>query len=375
MNRGGTAISGILGQAMQLIKPAQNKDGDPLRFLSEPLPVINCANGELWFMKNGKVKLRPHRASSFLRYCLNIKYDPEAKSPRYDQAIKEIFSEAKPSIKGMCRHWNELLGYLIQGRRDIAIIGVFRGGGDNGKTTLMRTVMSLLAPDMVSAQSIESLENRFAMGNLLGKHLLLDDDVKDGIRLPDGLLKKISEAKVVTGEHKHGKQFNFVVRAVPILLCNNVPSLADMSHGMRRRLMVIPFDRTFLTHEKDDEVFRHIWREEMSGVLNRAISGIQRLEARKMKFRMPEAVSAATGAWLTEANPLPAFLEERCERDPKAKCLLATFYTAYTNWSVEKGYTRVKQSATLSRNIQHLGYTVTKRNSGQTILGLKLKKR
>jgi len=47
----------------------------------------------------------------------------------------------------------------------------------------------------------------------------------------------------VTGELKFGPVFNFTVRAVPVLLCNNIPSLADLSHGMLRRLMVLPFNR------------------------------------------------------------------------------------------------------------------------------------
>jgi ATP-dependent protease Clp ATPase subunit len=37
----------------------------------------------------------------------------------------------------------------------------------------------------------------------------------------------VSEAKEVTGELKHKPMFDFVVRAVPVLLCNNIPSLAD----------------------------------------------------------------------------------------------------------------------------------------------------
>jgi putative DNA primase/helicase len=155
----------------------------------------------------------------------------------------------------MVRHWNELFGYLIQARREIPAVVILKGGGDNGKTVLMKTVIKLMGENLVSAQRVENLDNQFAMGNLSGKLLLLDDYVKAGIRLPDGQLKKISEAKTVTGEYKHGPQFNFTVRSLPMLLCNNVPSLADVSLGMRRRLKVIPFDRTFSEQEKDDELF------------------------------------------------------------------------------------------------------------------------
>jgi P4 family phage/plasmid primase-like protien len=370
-DRRGTATSAIIGQVAALLKAGQSVNDDPLRFTGTPLPVINCSNGELWINTDGSVELRKHEAKSYLRHCLTVAYDPAAKCPRYDKALKEIFSRAAPTPKGMDRHWNECFGYMIQHRRDIPTVAILKGGGGNGKTVLMQTVLKLLGENLISAQRIESLENQFAIGNLLGKLLLLDDDVKAGIRLPDGQLKKISEAKTVTGEHKHGPQFNFTIRSLPVLLCNNVPSLADVSHGMRRRLMVIPFDRTFTEEEKDDELFKTIWRDEMSGILNRAIKGLQRVLARGMRFKAPKAVIAAKDAWLAEANPIPAFLNECCVREPSASYLLSDFYAAYTAWSQAKGYTRTQQSGTVARNLVLLGFEMKKRNRGQTILGLK----
>jgi phage/plasmid-associated DNA primase len=123
-----------------------------------------------------------------------------------------------------------LVGYIIQPRRHLPIIPILFGRGDNGKTRLMRTVMQLLGPALVHAQRVEDLDkSRFAMGSLCGKLLFVDDDVRAGARLPDGILKTISEGKQVTGELKFGPTFNFVVRAMPVLLCNNIPCLADFS--------------------------------------------------------------------------------------------------------------------------------------------------
>jgi P4 family phage/plasmid primase-like protien len=372
-DRGGAATSAIIGQVASLLKASRSVNDDRLRFVETPLPVINCLNGELWIAADGSVKLRKHKAASYLRHCLNVDYDPSAKCPQYDKAIKEIFSRAQPTSKGMVRHWNEVVGYMIQHRREIGAVIILKGGGSNGKTVLMQTALKLLGDNLISAQRIESLENQFALGNLMGKLLLLDDDVKAGIRLPDGQLKKISEAKTVTGEHKHGPQFNFTIRSLPVLLCNNVPSLADMSHGMRRRLMVIPFDRTFTEKEKDDELFPSIWKSEMSGVLNRAIKGLQRVLRRGMRFKPPKAVRAAAETWLAEANPLPAFVQECCAREPSASYLLAGFYAAYVEWSQTKGYTRIQQSGSVARNLTSLGFSMKKRNRGQTILGLRAK--
>src|SRR5262249_22183399 len=194
---------------------------------------------------------------------------------------------------------------------------------------VVQTRAGLVGAGLVSAQRIENLDkHRFASASLLGKLLLVDDDVRAGIRLPDGELKKISEAKPISAEHKYGPTFEFVVRSVPVLLCNNVASLADVSHGMARRLMVLPFDRTF-RDDANPALFPTIWKTEMAGVLNRSIDGLQRLLARG-RFEIPTAVRRANDEWLKEANPLTSFVDECCSReDPLGNCLLKDFYGSY----------------------------------------------
>jgi len=272
----------------------------------------------------------------------------------------------------MIRHWHELVGYLIQPRRDIPLILVCLGGGCNGKSMLVQTIRHLLGSGLVSAQRIENLDKqRFASASLLGKLLLVDDDVRAGIRLPDGELKKISEAKPITAEHKYGPTFEFVVRSVPVLLCNNTASLADVSYGMSRRLMVLPFDRTF-RDDADHTRFPTIWETEMAGVLNRSIDGLRRLLGRR-QFELPIAVRRANDEWLKEANPLTSFVDECCSRkDPLGKCLLKDFYRSYRHWAQERGYTKTQQYQTVKRNLENLGFPNKRSNEGVVILGLTL---
>ena len=368
--RAGQRTASLMKQVATLLEGELAVEGDPLRFTAEPPPVINCENGELWISDDGAVNFRPHRPESYLRQCLDVTYDPGAQCPVYDDTLAEIFSNADDPAE-MIRHWHELVGYLIQPRRHIPLILVCLGGGSNGKSMLVQTIRQLLGPGLVSAQRIENLDrHRFASASLLGKLLLVDDDVRAGIRLPDGELKKISEAKPITAEHKYGPSFEFVVRSVPVLLCNNTASLADVSYGMSRRLMVLPFDRTF-RDDADPTRFPTIWKTEMAGVLNRSIDGLQRLLQRG-QFELPTAVRRAKAEWLKEANPLTAFVDECCSRDPLGKCLLQDFYGSYRHWAQERGYTKTQQYQTVKCNLENLGYPMKKSNRGVVVLGLTL---
>jgi putative DNA primase/helicase len=363
----------LLGQVLTLLKAKLAQKDDVLGFVADPPPVINCTNGEVWLLPDGTIELRPHRPESHLRHCLNVAYDPLATCPKFDKAVLGIFAKSgKP--KAMSRHWNELMGYIIQPKRNIPTIIVLRGGGENGKTVVMRTVIKLLGEHLVRAQRVEDLDkSRFAMGSLFGKLLFVDDDVRAGARLPDGTLKTISEAKEVTGENKFESPFNFVVRTVPVLLCNNVPSLADLSHGMRRRLMVIPFDRRFTDKDRDPDLFDEIWATEMSGILNQALAGYKRLVERGAKFKRPLPVQAATKLWLQQANPLPAFIDGNCTEKAGARCLVKAFYETYARWTREMGYTLTQTQQSMTRNLENLGYATKKTNKGISVIGLIIK--
>ena len=200
--------------------------------------------------------------------------------------------------------------------------------------------------------------------------MLVDDDVKAGTRLPDDHLKRLSEAKVMTGEVKYGAQFTFRATALPVLLCNRTPSLADLSYGMQRRLLVIPFDRSFKGKAADKELFDRIWAKEGPGVLNRALQGLQRLVHRGWYFNPPGSVQQATEQLLTEANPVPAFIAERCVEGGKA--YLADLYGEFGEWCQASGITRTQQAATFKHNLLDMGYKSGRGNQGIQILGLKL---
>ena len=307
-----------------------------------------------------------------MRHVLKVEYAPEAACPRYDAAIGRIFERAEHP-QTLVDFFNELMGYSIQLRRDIALIVLMIGRGSNGKTSLVRVMMELVGTGFVYSGRVDELdEARFGIGSLFGKLLFVDDDVRAGAKLPDGALKKISEAKLLTGEHKFKPAFSFVNRAFPILLCNNLPSLADLSPGMMRRIHVLPFGRTFKQSEIDRGLFDRIIKDELSGVLNRALEGWKRLKGRS-RFPASEDMSRARHDLLVHANPLRGFIDECCKIDPKGKVRLQHFYDAYCEWATRSGYSLKQVRSTVKKNLEHSGYSVERRNVGLVVEGLRLR--
>lgn len=367
-----TSTSALLEQALQILKAELTEVDNRIAAPDEAKPVINTISGELWIAPDGSLTLKPHDPGSYLTHCLKITYDPTAACPMFDAALQGIFSKAERPAE-MVRHWHELMGYIIQPDRNIAVIGVCTGGGSNGKTKLIGTIVKLLGDHLVNAQPIDNFDgSRFLMASLFGKLLLLDDDVNANTRLPDGFLKTISEGKVVTGDVKYKSPLTFRVRAFPMLLCNNPPTSADLSWGMQRRLMVMPFDKKFKGKEKDTTLFDRIWATEMSGVLNRALQGLARLRQRGTGFLLPKDVKLANKKFLIDANPLPAFIEESCTVDIGASMYLKDFYSRYQDWCADGGITMKQQKGKVRKNLENLGYQFGRGNNGPKVLGIRI---
>lgn len=369
--RRGQGTASLMQQVMRLIEASVAAAGDPLRFSAPPLPVINCRNGELWIDARGAVELRPHRPESFLRHLLDVTYDPLATCPRFDAAVLGIFDKASEPA-ALAAFWEELMGYAIQPDRRIPLVVLGWGTGNNGKTRLLETLIRLIGLELVVAMPIGELDkSRFTTGNLLGKLALIDDDVRAGTRLPDGQLKRLSEEKTMTGEHKFGAPFTFTVRTAIFMLFNNPPSLADLSHGMQRRLVVVPFDRAFTPGETDRALFPTIWAEELPGVLNRYLAGLQRVIARGWAFAPPKAADAAKERLLQAANPVPAFIDECCERS--GSTYVQPLYEAYKQWADRAGVTITPQRLAFQRTLENLGFKPGRGSAGPKLHGVKLR--
>lgn len=366
------AVASLNSAVMNILEGRVYRPSDPLRQIDHtPSPVMNCLNGELWFSDDGSVTLKPHRPESYLRHCLDVVYDPSASSPMFDKAVLEIFSNSSDPHE-MFRHFMELAGYICQPWRGLAIIVLLHGGGSNGKTSLVKIIRKMLGANTVMSDRIGDIEDKaFKIGDLDGKLLLLDDDVDGGTCLPDGFLKKISEEKPMTGQHKHKDPFEFICRAVPMMLSNDYPVTKDLTHGWRRRLQVIPFRRTFNHAEIKVGLFDDIWRQEASGILNHVVEGFARLKKRQ-GFHEPLDCLQAKNEWIVRSNALTTFINEMCETGDGYRVHLGDFYNAYMEYCREAGIKNIATRRGVEGRLEAMGFRIGDLGGKKAVWGLRL---
>ncbi len=209
-----------------------NGEDDPLNLCAFKAPrVMNCCNGELWFDDVGNIAFMDHDPAHKLTAQLKCAYDPAATCPTWDAAIRRVFQKCREPEE-VIRHFYEVFGYLLQPTREAAIWVLFRGPGGNGKTFLMNVITELMGRSMLAIPIKElSKQSVHFTDALSGKLMLLDDDLDMDVLLPDGWLKKLSEAKVVTTDPKWGKHIEIVARSVPVMLANGWGATKDLSKG------------------------------------------------------------------------------------------------------------------------------------------------
>jgi len=170
---------------------------------------------------------------------------------------------------------------------------------------------------------------------LIGKSLATVTDMNCDNR------QKLSEAAAIingiSGEdfqtvNRKNKDFWSGKLPVRFILATNVlPNFATHAAAMARRLLIVPFDRSF-----DDIANRNLTEKlerELAGILNWCLDKLDALQARG-DFVEPAASLVSKQRLIYRSSPIHGFIEERCaiERDAGVdKDVLYADYTDYCN--------------------------------------------
>ena len=149
---------------------------------------------------------------------------------------------------------------------------------------------------------------------------------------------------MVTAQRKYGQPFEFSNYARFLFSANKFPTSSDKSFAFYRRLVFIPFTRTFTGADADKYLTEKL-RGEMPGIMNRALSGMRRLYDQD-DFTIPGVVAQALEEYKIANDTVAAFISERVVEDPDGFITKQDFYDTYKSWcEVEQG---IKRTATQS---------------------------
>lgn len=301
--------------------------------------LINFKNGVL-DIKTGTLHPHDHKYGFF--YCLPYDYDPNAECPTWDEFLKDITLDRKD----LANILEEYLGFCIRGGRykyHKALI--LSGDGKNGKSTFNDVLRAIVGEENISSTSLTKMSvSTFALSDLQGKLVNISEEEPPTCFKETGIFKNITGENKVTAEKKFKDSFQMVNKAKIIITYNEMPFINDTSTGMRRRLLIVPFDLDLEHGEKkaNANIINDL-RSEISGIANRAIEGYRRLDAQG-HFTNSEAVDMEVQDIMEDSNPFYAWFNERCSdvrNDENAYEKIKDVYNDYVGYMDDCNLSRV----------------------------------
>lgn len=237
---------------------------------------INLQNGTFKFYK-GKGKLHSHNKKDNLHYVLPFDYLPEATCPLFIDYLEYCLpDEDKRKVI------QEFLGYVFTPNEvcNLEKCLLLYGEGSNGKSVLYRIINELLGKENISSYSIPQLTDKqkgeYYVVNIQNKLLNYCSDTK-GAFDDTGVFKQLVSGEKVTGRHPAGRPIEFINNAKFIFNVNVLPSTPENVYGFFRRFEIIDFSVTVEEGKKDRQLPSKIVENELSGVFNWILEGLDRL--------------------------------------------------------------------------------------------------
>ena len=258
---------------------------------------------------------------------------------------------------GECSTWRQFLDRVTAGNRDLqsflqrmagyALTGSTRehalffahGRGANGKSVFAATIAGILG-DYATSAPIETFtassgdRHPTDLAGLRGARLVTAVETEEGRRWAEARIKALTGGDKVSARFMRQDFFEYVPQFKLVIAGNHKPSLRSVDEAIRRRFHLIPFTVTIPPQERDLDLPERL-KAEWAGILQWMIDGCRQWQ--ECGLDPPEVVRAATAAYLEAEDTFAAWIDECCERDPRAWARTQDLFASWKAWAERSG--------------------------------------
>lgn len=286
---------------------------------------INLRNGMLCL---DTFKLLKHNPNYLSTVQLPIEYNPEASAPSFVKFIKDITSEDKELI----HVHQEIMGYLLSAETKAEKAFFFHGGGANGKSVLVSIITQLIGKANVSSIPLSEFSQQFGLEGLINKTVnIAAENEMGGKALKTENFKAIVSGDTITINIKYRPAISYKPQCKLVFVINSLPDSMDVTNGYFRRLMIVPFHRTFKPKERNVNLTQELVGE-LSGILNWSIEGLRRLRENKYQFSQCKVIEECHQTYYAEQNPVKEFFHEHITLEEGSRTKQSDFHEKYMQW-------------------------------------------
>jgi len=297
-------------------------------FVEEDVFFSNT-NPEEICVENGILNIKTRELSDFTpeKIFFNkipVEYNPNAECDAIEKFLLDVLKD-ESDLPIMY----EIFGYLLLREYKFEKAFMFLGSGRNGKGKTIELMKRFLGPDNCTNIPIQQLEtDKFAVGVLHNKMANLSADINSKALKNTGVFKSLTGRDLISAERKFLPRIHFVNYAKMIFCANTLPRTYDFTPAFFKRWILLEFPYTFVSEKehsiaedktylkiKDAEIIDKIaTREEMSGLLNKALDGLDSL-LENNDFSYSKTSKEVEIMWIRKSDSFAAFVMDRIEKD------------------------------------------------------------
>jgi len=255
---------------------------------------------------------------------LPVEYLPLADCPKIEQFLKDVLANEED-----INVFYELGGFILMNDYRFEKAFMFVGDGRNGKDKTLELIKRLVGVENCCSIPLSSISlQSFIVSELFGKRVNLAGDVDNKDLKDTSGFKSLTGRSLISAPRKYLKPITFQNNAKFVFACNELPMVYDTSRGFWDRWILLEFPYTFVTKEelenakdkqklklKDDNIVEKIsYPEEMAGLLNKFLDGLDRLLLQK-KFSQTKGTEEIKNMWIRKASSFMAFCLDCVEAD------------------------------------------------------------
>ena len=197
-------------------------------------------------------------------------FDPEASSETWEDFLTATLPDEE-----VRRFLQRVVGLSLVGRVIEHVLPILTGSGRNGKGTFVRTVANALGdyaietePDLFMAR-----ERAHPTGllDLRGVRFATCQETDAGRRLDVAVVKRLTGGDTIRARRMRQDYIEFTPSHQPFLITNHLPKVPADDPALWARLLVVPFDQSFLGRE--DRGLEERLAKDLPAVLAWAVAG------------------------------------------------------------------------------------------------------
>lgn len=311
--------------------------------------------------------LRPGRREDFITKATSVTPGTVPCS-RWLSFLAETTGHDQEMIKFL-QQW---CGYILTGStREHALMFV-HGPGGNGKSVFLNIVTRILgayattaAMGTFTASRMDKHPTEIAM--LKGARLVTASETEEGQSWAESRIKQMTGGDPLTARFMKQDFFTFTPQFKLMIVGNYTPVLQNVDDAMRRRFLIVPFERR--PAEPDRELEQKLMSEAPS-ILHWMVEGC--LDWQRDGLVKPGTVVAATEEYFSDQDLFGHWLDERCDIDPDVAESSRPLYASWKEYALA-GSSQPGTTKSFKTKMDRHGFRHVRDRTGSQFHGVKVR--